>query len=341
MMNTTKHIALIASAAILAASCGGNKDNTQQAAQAKLPNVKVTTASVQQVSVDETYAVTLQAYAVNNIAPQATGRIIRINAEVGDYVKKGQVLAEMDSTNLVQARLQMHNAKSEYERGKALYEKGGVSKSDFESIEMSYLVSKSAYENLCENTVLESPLEGVISARNYDEGDMYTMSSPLYVVQQINTLKALAAVSESDYSLLKKGAEVEITANALPGQTFKGKVARVYPTIDSATHTVTAEIHIPNSSLTLRPGMYSNAKIIFNSTSRILLPDSAIVKQQGSGVRYVYILGSGNTVSTRNVTLGRHLGDQYEILDGLNEGETVVTSGQGALSNGSKVNIIK
>ena len=329
-------------AAALALAACGQKQQTKQSAPAEvIPNVRTVVARKQTVSVDNTYSVTLQAYAVNNIAPQASGRIISIKAEIGDYVHKGQILAEMDRANLDQAELQLKNAESELARTKALYEKGGVSKSDYETAELNFKVRESACRNLRDNTVLKSPLDGVITARGYDQGDMYSMSSPLFVVQQINPLKALVSVSEKDYSLLKKGVKAEIVTEALPGRTFAGQVALIHPTIDPATHTVTAEIHIPNAARELRPGMYGSAKVIFGSASRILIPDSAIVKQQGSGVKAVFILGADNAVTMRVVELGRHLDDKYEVLGGLEEGETVITSGQGALRNGTKVNVLE
>ncbi|MBR6457220.1 MAG: efflux RND transporter periplasmic adaptor subunit [Bacteroidales bacterium] len=333
---------LTLTAAVLAISaCGQTQQGKQSAPADVTPNVRIIKAQKHTVSVDNTYSVTLQAFAVNNIAPQASGRIISIKAEIGDYVRKGQILAEMDRANLDQAELQLKNAESELARTKALYEKGGVSKADYETVELNYKVRESACRNLRDNTVLKSPLDGVITARNYDQGDMYSMSSPLFVVQQINPLKALVSVSEKDYSLLKKGVKAEIVTEALPGKVFDGQVALVHPTIDAATHTVTAEIYIPNAARELRPGMYGSAKVIFGSASRVLIPDSAIVKQQGSGVKAVFVLGADNTVTMRVVELGRHLNDQYEVLSGLDEGETIVTSGQSTLRNGTKVNVLE
>lgn len=325
-------------------SCGGNKPKSAAVAAApvaELPSVKVETARVEKVEIDQKYSVTLQAFAVNNIAPQTSNRIISIKAEVGDFVKKGQVLAEMDKAQLEQAELQLSNLKSEYERAKALRDKGGVSQSDFESIELQYKVAQTSLNNLRINTVLESPLDGVVSARNYDQGDMYSMSSPLFVVQQINPMKALVAVSEKDYTYLKKGVKVEFTPEAFGGKVFTGKVARVYPTIDPATHTVTAEVEIENSSYELRPGMYSAARVIFGVEDALVISDSAIVKQQGSGVKTVYVLKSDNTVELRVVELGRHAGSDYVVKSGINPGETVVISGQSTLRSGSKVQVIK
>ena len=307
----------------------------------QLPAVKVVDAKSEIVPIDEKYSVTLQAYAINNIAPQSGGRIISIKAEVGDFVEKGQVLAQMDKAQLEQAELQLNNLKSEYDRAKALYEKGGVSKSDFETIELQYKVANTTYENLLTNTILKSPLNGVVSARNYDEGDMYTMSAPLYVVQQINPIKAFVAVSEKNYSLLKKGIEVEFTPEALNGKTYVGKVTRIHPTVDAATHTIVAEVTIDNPKFELRPGMYSSARVIFSKGDAIVVPDTAVLKQQGSGVRTVYVLKADGTVELRIVEVGRHIGSEYVILSGVQAGEKVVVSGQSLLRSGIKVEVIE
>lgn len=329
--------------ALALCSCGGKKAQKGAAAvkEELLPAVKVVDAKSEIVPIDEKYSVTLQAYAINNIAPQSGGRIISIKAEVGDFVQKGQVLAQMDKAQLEQAELQLNNLKSEYDRAKALYEKGGVSKSDFETIELQYKVANTTYENLLTNTILKSPLNGVVSARNYDEGDMYTMSAPLYVVQQINPIKALVAVSEKNYSLLKKGIEVEFTPEALNGKTYVGKVTRIHPTVDATTHTIVAEVTIDNPKFELRPGMYSSARVIFSQGDAIVVPDTAVLKQQGSGVRTVYVLKADGTVELRIVEVGRHIGSEYVILSGVQAGEKVVVSGQSLLRSGIKVEVIE
>lgn len=329
--------------ALALCSCGGKKAQKGAAAvkEELLPAVKVVDAKSEVVPIDEKYSVTLQAYAINNIAPQSGGRIISIKAEVGDFVQKGQVLAQMDKAQLEQAELQLNNLKSEYDRAKALYEKGGVSKSDFETIELQYKVANTTYENLLTNTILKSPLNGVVSARNYDEGDMYTMSAPLYVVQQINPIKALVAVSEKNYSLLKKGIEVEFTPEALNGKTYVGKVTRIHPTVDATTHTIVAEVTIDNPKFELRPGMYSSARVIFSKGDAIVVPDTAVLKQQGSGVRTVYVLKADGTVELRIVELGRHIGSEYVILSGVQAGEKVIVSGQSLLRSGIKVEVIE
>ena len=205
-------------------------------------------------------------------------------------------------------------------------------------MELKYNVTRSQYENILENTILRSPISGVISARNYDRGDMYT-GNPIYVVEQITPVKLLVGISEADYTKVKKNDSVEITVDAIPGRTFAGRISRIYPTIDPSTHTFTSEIQVANADHALRPGMYARVKVLFGVNHSVTVPDNCIVKQQGSAIRSVYVLQEDNTVSERVVTLGRHFEEEYEILSGLGEGEKIVVKGQASLKNGDKVNV--
>lgn len=328
-------------AAVMAVSCGNNNSKTAeqpQAAEVRLPNVTIMAASYKDVPQSDVYTANVEAYAKNNIAPQSPSRIQKIYVEVGDFVRAGQIVAKMDEVNLNQSKLSMANDSLEYSRIKKLYEQGGVSKSDFDAMELKYNVTRSQYQNLLENTILRSPVSGVITARNYDQGDMYG-GSPIYVVEQITPVKLYVGISEMDYIRVKKNDTVTLTADALPGKTFTGRIARIYPTIDAATHTFTAEVNVANSDRLLRPGMYARVTVNFGSNHSIVVPDDCVVKQQGSGVRSVFVLQADNTVKEIVVTLGRHFGTEYEILSGVAEGDKVVVKGQASLKNGSKVNV--
>ena len=328
-------------AAVMAVSCGNNNSKTAeqpQAAEVRLPNVAIMAASYKDVPQSDVYTANVEAYAKNNIAPQSPSRIQKIYVEVGDFVRAGQIVAKMDEVSLNQSKLSMANDSLEYSRIKKLYEQGGVSKSDFDAMELKYNVTRSQYQNLLENTILRSPVSGVITARNYDQGDMYG-GSPIYVVEQITPVKLYVGISEMDYTRVKKNDTVTLTADALPGKTFTGRIARIYPTIDAATHTFTAEVNVANSDRLLRPGMYARVTVNFGSNHSIVVPDDCVVKQQGSGVRSVFVLQADNTVKEVVVTLGRHFGTEYEILSGIAEGDKVVVKGQASLKNGSKVNV--
>ena len=340
-MKTIFRTMFIAGAVMMAASCGtaGKKQNEVTVAVEEDPTVAVQQVSVREVPQTATYTSTVQAYVKNNIVPQMAGRIAKINVEIGDFVKKGQILAEIDKAQLLQAQLQLQNQEVELQRLKSLYEAGGLSQSDYDAIQLQYNVLKTQVDNLTENTILRSPVDGVITARNYDAGDMYSMAAPIYTVEQIVPVKLLVGVSESDYMKVKKGDSVEISVDAIPGNTFYGSVEKIYPTIDPATRTFNVEVVVKNPYKTLRPGMFARVTVNFGSNNNVVIPDVAVVKQQGSGERFVYVLNEDGTVTYQKVTLGRRMGTEYEVLEGLSDGAKVVTGGQIRLKDGIKVNV--
>ena len=341
-MNKIIRTMVFASVAVTLAACGNGKKADEAAAQVEERATLIATATAvrQEVPQTEVYSSSVQAFAVNNIAPQTGGRIKTIKVDVGSFVEKNQLLAEMDAAQLDQARLKLVNDSTELSRLKSLYEEGGVSKSDFDAAEMAYKVSRRSYNNLLENTWLRSPISGVVTARNYDQGDLYS-GQAIFVVQQITPVKLLVGISESDYTKVKKGDQVEITADAIPGRTFTGKVNKVYPTIDPASHTFTTEVLVSNTDRTLRPGMFARVKVEFGVNNSIVVPDEAVVKMQGAGQRSVYVVNSDNTVNSVIVKIGRHFDRYYEILEGLNEGDVVATKGSNSLKDGAKVEISK
>ena len=347
-MNCKTILPILATLAVV--SCGSRNGSQQPAggpgfpggpAANVTPSVEVVTASKRDVTEESTYSSTIEAYATNNIMPQAGARIRKINVEVGDYVVKGQVLAEMDRLQLDQLELQIQNDEIEYARLKGLYEEGGVSQSDFEAAELGYKVRKTNYQNLLENTILRSPITGFVTARNFDKGDMFSMSAPLFTVQQVIPVKLLVGISENEYTKVKKGDTVSLTVDALPGRSFTGKVNRLYPTINAATHTFNAEVVVQNSDRALRPGMFARVKVVFGTNHRVVLPDQCIVKQEGTGQKFVYLLNTDETVSYVPVTLGRHMGTEYEVIDGVLEGDSVVMKGQSTLKDGVKVIVLE
>lgn len=333
-------------ALVAVAACGngnsrsGGAADPAAAAAVVIPNVEVVKVESRDVPQESTYASTIEAYAVNNIMPQTGGRIRKINAEVGDYVTKGQILAEMDRTQLDQLAIQVANDDVEYERLKGLYSEGGVSQSDFEAAEMAYKLRKLNYETTLENTILRSPITGYVSARNFDTGDMFAMSAPIFTVQQVTPVKILVGISESEYTLVKKGDAVTLTVDAFPDRVFSGKVERIYPTIDAATRTFKAQVVVSNTDRVLRPGMYARVTVNFGTRHSVMVPDQALVKQEGTGTRFIYVLNADGTVRYLPVQAGRHIGTEYEIVSGLEDGDTVVVKGQSALKDGVKVNVL-
>ena len=205
---------------------------------------------------------------------------------------------------------------------------------------LSLNITKKTYNNLAENTYLRRPINGVVTARNYDKGDMYSMTQPIFVVEQIVPVKMLINISESLFTQVHQGMEFNIEVDAYPGETFQGTVNLIHPTVSATTHTFPVEVVCQNTDQRLRPGMFARVTATFGVNHNIVVPDIAVVKQQGSGENFIYVLNADSTVTYTKVELGRRLGDRYEIVSGLNEGDVIVTEGQARLKNGSAVQVI-
>lgn len=327
----------MATLALLMSCSGENKDENIGKTEEK-NRVKVERVSMQDVEQLSEFTATVEANVKNNIAPQTPFRIEKIFVEVGDRVKAGQVLAKMDATSLRQAKIQMDNQEIEFKRTDELYKVGGTSKSAWDTQKASLDVAKENYKNLVENTQLISPVNGVVTARNYDSGDMYSGGNPIYVVESIRPVKLLVNVSESMFTKVKKGQEVDIKLDVYGDELFKGKVSLIYPTIDPSTRTFPVEIKIANSDERVRPGMFARVTMSFGQMKHVVAPDRAIVKQSGAGDRYIYVYKDGK-VSYQKVQLGRRMDDKYEIISGVADGDQVVITGQSRLTNGMEVEI--
>ena len=332
------YLSIIAIAAILTA-CGSKSTENTAAPQQVTPVVTVVSAQSQDVDITNTYTSNIEANAINNIVSQTAGRIVSINGEVGNKVHKGQLLARMDDVNLTKTRLQIVNDSIELDRLTELYKVGGVAQADYDLAKLSLNLAKKTYSNLLENTYLRSPINGVITARNYDQGDMYSMAQPIFVVEQITPVKMLINVSESQFTQIHEGMNFEISVESYPGETFQGKVNLIYPTINSGTHTFPVEVIVDNKDQKLRPGMFARVTANFGTNHHIVVPDGAVVKQMGSGEHFIYVLQDDNTVKYTLVEVGKRLGDKYEIISGINEGDRIVTEGQARLKDGVTVTV--
>lgn len=325
---------------MMAVACGNKTAETEETArQQEKVQVKIATVTSEDIPQTETYTATVESDVKNNIAPNTPFRIEKIYVEVGDNVRKGQVLVQLDASNLRQLKLQLENQKIEFGRTEQLYQVGGASKAEYDNAKMQLDVLSTQYRQLVENTQLVAPISGVVTARNYDDGDMYS-GQPVLTVEQTNPVKLLINVSEVYYKQMTKGMPVDITLDAYEGEQFGGKVTIVYPAVDQVTHTFPVEITINNAQQKVRPGMFARATVNFGDKERAMVPDAAIVKQIGAGDRYVYVYNNGK-VSYNKVELGRHIGERYEIVSGVKSGDQVVVAGQARLANGVEVEVVK
>lgn len=223
-------IALLAVA--LLGACSGGKDKVAVEQVDEKPRVKLADVKARPVEQIHEYTATVEAEVKNNIAPSSPVRIDRILVEVGDRVSKGQKLVSMDEANLKQTKFQLDNQEIEFKRMDELYKVGGASKSEWDAAKMALDIKETAYRNLLENTALLSPINGVVTARNYDNGDMYSGGEPVLVVEQIMPVKLLINVSETYFTQVKKGAPVAVKLDVYGDEPFEGYISLVYPTVD-------------------------------------------------------------------------------------------------------------
>jgi RND family efflux transporter MFP subunit len=325
--------------ASLVASCSSD-DKTATNAVEELPRIEVDVAHQREVPQIKVYTANVEADNINNISPSAANRITSITVDVGDRVRKGQTLVTLDPVNITQVKLNLEQTKREYDRAVTLLEIGAGTQQSVEQLKTQLDVYQTQYNNLRENAVLVSPINGVVTARNYDPGDM-SGSQPVLTVGQLSpVVKVMINVSENDLQLIKSGMPVDVTFDAFAGETFTGKIARVYPTVDTSTRTFQVEVQIANRDERILPGMFARVEINLGDMQNVVVPDRAVVKQTGSGNKYVYVYHNG-TVSYNRVELGRRLDDAYELLSGCNDGDTVVIAGQTHLADGVKAEIIK
>lgn len=339
---TIKTLSLALLSAGLLASCSSSSSSkaTEEQSADTVRLVEVAPAEMRALSLSEEFTAQLEAKVVNNITAQAGGRLKQLLVKVGDRVGAGQVVARMEATQASQAQIQLADAKTNFARMDELYKVGGVSKAQWEQAKSAVDQAKLAYGNAAENTVLRSPISGFVTAKNYDNGDMTSPQLPVVVIQQIAPVKAVIGVSEQYYSYLKKGAAATLSVDALGEETFSGIVTNIFPTLDPVTHTVSTEIEVANKDLKLRPGMYARVHLDFGTKEALTVPDKAIVRQAGSGARYVYVFSGGKAVY-RAVELGQQQGDLYEVVSGLNAGDQVITSAPSNLKNGLSVKLRK
>ena len=326
--------------ALVFASCSKKNDNATQT-DADKPNLVRVAASVKKdVPQTSEFMATVQPEAKNNIAAGTPGRIRKIFVETGDIVSKGQKLAQMDDANLANLQVQIENLKITYKRISELFAVGGISQQELDNVKLQLDVAETNFKTLQENTFLISPMNGIVTARYFDEGDLFAAGQyPLVTIMQISPVKIRINVPESYFTTVKKGMSVDVKFDVFENETFEGKVSLVYPTIDELTRSFTTEITLPNRDLRVRPGMFARVTLNFGEMNRVVISDKSVIKQQGTNDRYVYILNADNTVTYQKVILGNRVGNEYEVLSGVAENDKVVIAGISNLSDGQKVQI--
>lgn len=346
-MNNITKLTLLALMAGSVAACGGNnKQATPAAASSEtqtVAKVKVQSLKKQTISKEIELSTTLQGYETLNVSPSLTGLIEHIYVEVGSRVSSGSLLVRMDQTQLNTSKINLNSTKTELDRVEALRESGSVSVQTYDQTKAAYDQLEENVRFLQQNTFVKAPFSGVISAKNYEDGEMYT-GAPILQLTQISRLKAIINIPESYFPLVKQGMKVEIFSDIYSGQAFPATIEIVYPTIDPTTHTFQAKLNIPNSSEKIRPGMYVRTKLALGQVDAIVVPYQSVLKLTGSNERYVFVNEDGHARRV-SVNMGQRFDDLIEITpvtpNDLKEGDELVTTGQAKLVDGSPLDIVQ
>lgn len=278
------------------------------------------------------------------ILSEANGRVLQLRVKRGSKVNKGQVLAviesEMAGIEAQKAEDNYQKTKIDYDRYKSAYETGGVTKAQFDDVSLAMRNAESqlrqAKRNLNDATV-KAPITGVINDRFIEEGSFVSVGTPLFEIVDASFLKLNVSANEYQVVNIQEGDEVAIFSNVFPDEEFKGTIDFIAQKADN-TMNYPIEILVENSNkIPLKSGMYATAKFEFpEQEPRIIVDRTAFVGSVSSNQVYVYS-ESNQTVSLREVVAGRIIGEQVEVLRGLEEGEKVITSGQINLRDGSEV----
>lgn len=340
MINMNKILtSLSALALILTLSACSEEQTTVQEVE-KVEKVQVMKLAATEIEREVVLPSTLEGYDNMKVSTSVSGIIDEILVDVGDKVSKGQLLVKMDPTQYTTTKLQYANLGVEMGRMDALKEAGSISQQIYDQTKTQYNQLKEQLALYETNTFVRADFSGVISARNFEPGELCA-GQPILQLTQINKLKAYINVQENYFPYLKKGMKLTLTSDIYPGKTFPASVEVVYPTIDPSSHTFSVKVVIPNSSEVLRPGMYVTTSIPVGKVQGLLVPYQSVLKLIGSNERYVFV--NNNGVAKRvKVELGKRYDRDIEIIsEDLKEGDELVVVGQGRLVDGVKLEIVK
>lgn len=344
MIKEIKYSALVLAVAGLAFQSCGSKESAdsgtvseQQETEKKEP-VSVMKIEKKEVKRILSFSAVLQAYQKVNVAPALQGRIVKVNCEVGDRVQEGQLLAQMDETQYISTKVQYESNKVDFNRIKVLNDSNNISKQTFDQAKAGLEVLETSLANLERNTYIRAPFSGVISAKNYEPGELMGQM-PIYELIQLNVLKALVEVPETYFPFVKEGMKLDVMTDTYAGEVFPATVEVVYPTIDANSHTFSIKVKIPNANQKLRPGMYINTNLEMGTAEAFVAPYNSVRKLQGSDERFVFINDNG-TAHRVVVKFGQRFNDEIELIaDEIKPGVELIIQGASRLHEGTLLDV--
>ncbi len=348
---TVKSPRVIISAVIVVAILGViliARQEKQEAPQAALlSDVPVTVVPVQKQRLSSSISLvgTINANNDVNVVAETQGVAQAVFVKVGDQVQKGTVLVKADDeiqrSNLAAAEINFEKAKRDYDRSEALYQENSISIAQLEAARLGLKAAENQRDivrRTLQNTEIKSPVNGTVNARFVNEGTMIGQGTAVANVVDISTLKVRVNVTEREAFQIKVGDEAEIATDVYPGVVFKGRIDNVASKADEA-HTYAVEIRVPNSTRQpLKAGMFARVSFLsITPTAALVIPRVALI---GSIKNAEVFTVRGGRASLRQVILGRQTSAALEVLQGLEPGDSVVTSGQNNLVDQAKVMVV-
>ncbi len=356
--------ALVLAMSLALAACGGAKDDAaksdgEKSAETKdapvdkdgkpieaikVP-VEVATASRSAVVAAFQGTSNLVAEAEAEVVPKTGGVVLEIMVEEGDKVSAGQVLARLDSDrqrlSMKQSEANLRKLENDFKRQQEMIERKLISQDVYDRSRYDLDTQRASYDIAkleLSYTEIRAPIGGVVSKRNVKVGNLIQLNQPLFKIDDFDPLEAMINVPEREMRLIKADQPVQMLVDALPDSVFAGSVARVSPVVDAATGTFRVVAQFKDDSGKLRSGMFGRVRIVYDQRAdALVVPRSALVGDNKDAAVFVV---ADEIAKRRKVTLGYADGGQVEIIDGLAEGEQVVTLGQAALRDGAKVQVI-
>lgn len=340
-------IAILFILALLAYRISANFNTADVAEEEKPVNVKTTVAELLSIYATTPISGRIQPIEEVMIMPLASGEITRVYVKMGDQVRKGAALFEVDkaqiATTLNQAREAYSNAQTAYERMEKLYGEGAVSLQSYEQTQAQYVTARESFNaasNAYSNTTVKSPINGYVTSLAATVGSLASPGAPAATIADVSELKIDTTVSEYLIPKLKVGDPVDITIATLGSHPYEGIITAISPAPAAGSLTYPVSISVKDDSDTIMAGMFAEISIISDEKDMVLcIPSEAVIIKSGEPV--VVVLGSGDMPTFKNVTTGIDNGEFVEITSGLSEGETIVVLGQQYVKEGSAVNVVE
>lgn len=330
----------------------GNKEKQQQevaevAKQVDKINVNIITVSRENINTDYVANGTFLPKQEMNQSSEISGRILSVLVKEGSRVSAGQTLATIKrdaiEVDVTQAQNNLQNAIADNQRYENAYKTGGVTKQQLDNSRLQLKNAQAALKSQnvkVNDTRIKAGISGTINKKMVEPGMIVAPGTALFEIVNINSLKLSVLVDESQIGKIALGQNIAINVNVLPNENFNGKITFIAPKSDASLN-FPVEIEVQNKG-NLKAGMYATATFKTSNGAEtqnmMTVPATAFVNGVSSGQLFVVNNGAAKLIK---VQTGKVYGDKVQILDGLNEGEQVVTSGQINLDNGSKINIIK